>query len=219
MMKEPGNISHKITGGVYLVLDPAMEREKLMDTLHQALKGGVQVLQIWNHWPSNFTMKQKAELTDKIVNLAEEYGAPVLINEEWELLKTTRLHGLHFDKIPPDISHIKTSLSRPFLLGVTCSNNLDVIEWANRHQADYISFCSMFPSVSAGNCEIVRPETVQKARERTRLPLFVSGGVTPQNLRELTSLGINGVAVISGILGSESPEKTTANYKKALHNK
>ena len=216
MMSESNTKLHTITGGVYLVLDPAMDRQKLMKALQQALEGGADVLQVWNNWPRGFTIHQKERLVNKIVSLAENCGVPVLINQEWELLKTTRLHGVHFDEIPPDFGLIKRTIDRPFLVGITSSNNLDVIHWANHHQADYISFCSMFPSESAGNCEIVRPETVQEARKRTRLPLFVSGGVTPQNLAEFTGFGINGVAVISGILGSEDPSKAVADYKNAL---
>lgn len=218
MMKKTEYATYKITGGVYLVVDPAKNRTRLMSSLRQALENGVKVLQIWNHWPPDFSTEEKKVLSNEIVDLAEDFGVPVLINEEWELLKTTRLHGVHFDELPADIDRIKKELNRSILLGVTCSNNLEIIDWANRHQADYISFCSMFPSVSAGSCEIVRPETVQKARERTQLPLFVSGGVTPQNLRGLIKLGIHGVAVISGILSSESPDKATLEYKQALLN-
>jgi thiamine-phosphate pyrophosphorylase len=216
MMKESRSSIRKITGGVYLVLNPAMDRSKMMHTLQQALEGGVDVLQIWNNWPRGFSSHEKEILANDIVNLAENFEVPVLINQEWEMLKNTRLHGVHFDEIPPDFGHIKKELTRPFLQGVTCSNNLEVIDWANRFEVDYISFCSMYPSKSAGNCEIVRPETVHKAREYTHLPLFVSGGVTPQNLLPLKKLGIDGVAVISGILDSHDPCKAAADYRKAL---
>ncbi len=218
MMKESRSMLRKITGGVYLVLNPAMDRSKIMHTLQQALEGGVDVLQIWNNWPRGFSSNEKEMLADEIVSLAENYEVPVLINQEWEMLKSTRLHGVHFDEIPPDFEYLKKELARPFLQGVTCSNNLEVIYWANRHEAGYISFCSMFPSKSARNCEIVRPETVHKAREHTQLPLFVSGGVTPQNLQQLKKLGIDGVAVISGILNSQDPRKAVTDYKKALQN-
>src|SRR5690625_5325503 len=74
--------------------------------------------------------------------LARPYGSPVLINEEWELLKTTDLDGVHFDKVPADIGKIREALHRDFILGITCSNDLEIIRWANQKRADYISFCS-----------------------------------------------------------------------------
>lgn len=205
-----------LTGGLYLVADPSMDKKELLYKLDEALFAGVQVVQIWNHWPSSFDRVQKEKLISEVMALAGPYGSPVLINEEWELLKTTDLDGVHFDKVPADIGKIREALHRDFILGITCSNDLEIIRWANQKRADYISFCSMFPSSSAGSCEIVDAQTVKKAREITDLPLFVSGGITPENLPELTELPISGVAVISGILGSESPGKNTEAYKKQI---
>lgn len=216
MMKHTKTKAQQITGGIYLVLDPSMKRIKLMDRLRQSLESGVDLLQIWNHWPKGFSKTDKEALADEICELAREYSVPVLINEDWKLLGSTRLDGVHFDSIPSNIDHVQSQLDDTALMGITCSNNLDVVKWAVEHSADYISFCSMFPSVSAGACEIVKPETVKKARELSSLPLFVSGGITPKNLGKLLHLGIDGVAVISGILNSDKPDEAIADYKRVL---
>ncbi len=206
----------QITGGLYLVLDPSMERNDLLEKLEQALKGGVEIIQVWNHWPDSFSLKDKEELVAAILNTTSDYQAPVLINEEWELLKTTGLHGVHFDEIPDEYQQIREEIDRDFIAGITCSNKLNVIRWADQNDFDYISFCAMFPSGSVDSCEIVQPETVRKAREITDLPLFVSGGITPDNLPDLQDLDFQGVAVISGILGSDSPHEAAGNYRTIL---
>ncbi len=207
----------KIKGGVYLVIDPAMDEEVLLDKVAQALEGGVQVLQIWNHWPKYFALADKLDLIEAILKLCAKYNIPTLINQEWELLKHTDLDGIHFDNIPEGYEAIKQEINKPFICGITCSNNLQVIQWAEQHQLDYVSFCSMFPSNSVETCEIVRPETVKKAREITQMPLFLSGGITTGNLATLKEMDFNGVAVISGILSAESPQASAAAYQNALH--
>src|SRR5690625_7532129 len=78
-------------GGLYLVADPSMDKKELLYKLDEALFAGVQVVQIWNHWPSSFDRVQKEKLISEVMALARPYGSPVLINEEWELLKTTDL--------------------------------------------------------------------------------------------------------------------------------
>lgn len=206
-----------LTGGLYLVADPSMEREVLLDKLDEALLAGVRVVQIWNHWPASFERAEKEKLISEIITLARPGGCPVLINDEWELLKTTGLDGVHFDKVPADIEKIREAVNRDFILGITCSNKLEIIRWADQKQADYISFCSMFPSSSVGSCDIVDAHTVKKAREITDLPLFASGGITPGNLPELAELPINGVAVISGILGSDTPGENTKAYTEQIN--
>ncbi|MDX1642675.1 MAG: thiamine phosphate synthase [Balneolaceae bacterium] len=209
--------SKKIISGVYLVLDPSVQRNVLMDKLKEALQGGIDIIQIWNHWPDSFSADDKEQVIDQILSISNDYNVPVLINEDWELLKDKELDGIHFDHIPDHFSKIKTEVEKDFIAGITCSNDLDVIRWADENNFDYISFCSMFPSSSVDSCEIVRLETVRKAREITELPLFVSGGITTENLPELEKLDFEGVAVISGILNSDSPRESTNEYKELLH--
>jgi thiamine-phosphate pyrophosphorylase len=207
----------QITGGVYLVLDPSMNRALLLQKVKEALEGGADVLQIWNNWPVTYTCSDKHSLIQDIVAIAAGYQVPVLINEEWQLLKGTGLSGVHFDSVPSDFETLKAELNRDFVCGITCSNDLEVIRWADKHQLDYVSFCAVFPSLSAGSCEIVQPATIREARQITRIPLFLSGGITTENMDKLRELDFNGVAVISGILNAASAKESAAAYKQALN--
>lgn len=202
--------------GVYLVIDPSADRSTLPGKVWQALEGGVSLLQIWNHWPDSINQSGKKELITSIQNMAAGFEVPVLINQEWELLKSTRLDGVHFEEVPDDYPQIQQEVGRDFIAGITCSNDLKIVRWAEEYELDYISFCAMFPSPSVSSCEIVRPETVRRARQITGLPLFLSGGITPGNLGRLGELDFNGVAVISGILDAEDPLRTAKAYKQAL---
>lgn len=202
--------------GVYLVVDPAMNQSLLLDRVEQALEGGVSILQVWDHWPDGMQQADKEQLITYLIGMADDYNVPVLINEAWELLKATDLDGVHFDAIPDNYDEIKEEVGRHFMAGITCSNDLEVIKWANEHDFDYASFCAMFPSPSVGSCEIVHPETVRRARQITDMPLFLSGGITPEKIAGLDGLEFNGVAVISGILKDDEPRKQASNYKKAL---
>ncbi len=205
--------------GVYLVVDPAVDRPILLEKTRRALEGGVGILQIWNHWPEEVGEEGKVQLVKDILEVADAYDVPVLINEEWELLKSTELAGVHFDEIPAGFGRIRSEAGRDFIAGITCSNDLETVKWADENELDYISFCAMFPSPSVDSCEIVRPETVQKARELTDIPLFLSGGITPDSIGELRVLDFNGVAVISGILNSEEPRQKAEEYVKAVGSK
>jgi len=211
-------MKNKMTiGGVYLVLNPSMNKPTLLRKLKEALEGGVRMVQVWNNWPGSFSLSAKQDLIQAILHITSAYKVPLLINEEWELLKDTELAGVHFDKIPEDYEAIKYRIKRDFICGITCSNDLEVIHWAEQNQLDYISFCAMFPSSSADSCEIVRSETVKQAREITQIPFFLSGGITPENMVGLQELDFSGVAVISGILNAASPKKSTFAYTNALN--
>jgi thiamine-phosphate pyrophosphorylase len=212
-------INKRVLSGIYLVVDPSVDRTILLDKVQRALKGGVGILQIWNNWPEKIEQEEKEALVESILDIAEEYEVPVLINDDWELLKTTRLAGVHFEKVPIDMEQIRSEVGRDFSTGRTCSNNLKIVMWADNYNLDYISFCAMFPSPSVDGCEIVDPDAVQEAREITDIPFFLSGGITPENIGELSKLDFEGVAVISGILQSDRPAKAASEYKQALNKK
>ena len=205
-----------ITGGLYLVANPAMQDDELLKKIKQAVAGGVRVIQIWNNWPDHFDHQDKKVLIDKILNLVERWGIPVLINEAYELLAETGLHGVHFDQIPAAFDQIRTQLNDQHLLGLTCGNDRSTALWAEKHEFDYISFCSMFPSRSVDSCDIVNPEMVKEVRSVTKLPIFLSGGITVNNLKQFAHLDFDGVAVISGLLEDENPKQQAQKYQKIL---
>lgn len=206
-----------ISGGLYLVLDPAKDISVVIDKLKQALEGGTEIVQIWNNWRGDHSSTAKEQIIKAVVMEARKYEAPVLINEEWQLLKRTDLDGVHFDAFPDDIERIREEVNRDFIVGVTCSNDLEVVRKAAAHSLDYVSFCAMFPSTSVDSCDIVHPETVKKAREMINMPLFLSGGITSHNMEQLRDLDFDGVAVISGILSAEAPAEAAAQYKNSMN--
>lgn len=203
----------KIRGGLYLVVDPSMAQPLLQDKLTAAIEGGVSVVQIWNNWEANI---DKQAVVNAVCSVAHARNIPVLINDDWELLQTTELDGVHFDVIPNELKYIRQNIARPIFVGITCGNDLSRIEWANKNDCDYVSFCSMFPSVSAGACEIVTKDTVQHARAMTTLPIFLAGGITLHNLQELANTGLDGVALISAIMHSNDPQKAAQNFLAQL---
>jgi thiamine-phosphate pyrophosphorylase len=208
-------ITNPIRGGIYLVLDPGMEQELLLTKLSAALAAGINVVQIWNNWPAGI---DKLKWIEAIAGLCSTYHIPLLINEEWQLLAQCHdLQGVHFDAIPANYKEIQQAIGRPFLSGITCSGNLETVEWAHQHGFDYVSFCAMFPSPSAGSCDIVMPQTVKQARGMTGMPIFVSGGITPENIMLLKKeTPFDGVAVISGILSADNPQQKVKEYQQAL---
>jgi thiamine-phosphate pyrophosphorylase len=212
---EMTRLSYKIKGGIYLVIDPAMERDLLFEKLSAALKGGLAAVQIWNNWPQGI---DKLSWIEAVAGLTRFYKVPLLVNEEWQLLnQSPYLNGVHFDKVPIGWEAIRELVGRSFLAGITCTGDLATVIWADSNQLDYISFCAMFPSPSAGSCDMVMPATVKKARALTKIPIFVSGGITPENILLLKKeISFDGVAVISGILSANNPEQKVKLYKDAL---
>src|SRR5690554_7717854 len=109
------NKNMKIKGGVYLVLDPSVDKQILLEKLEQALQGGVRLLQIWNNWPDSFQLADKHRLIEAIRLVARDYGGPFIINEDWELLENDALSGIHFDRLPANYAARQSKIRRDFI--------------------------------------------------------------------------------------------------------
>lgn len=196
------HMKKKIGEGVYLVIDPSMQQEELLAKLREISKYPLAAVQVWDNFPPGLDPKC---LIANIVEIFDPVEVPVLINNRWELLRYASLDGVHFDTVPSGFDALKEEWGKNVILGITCTNDLSRVEWANAKGLDYLSFCSMFPSSSAGVCELVSPATVKAAQEMTSLPIYLAGGIKPDKISELIGLDYAGVAVISGIMSSERP--------------
>ena len=204
----------RISGGIYLVVDPAMQERELLRRLGEALEeNGMAAVQVWDNFTS-FVEPEK--IIQQICHLCHQKEVPVLINNRWELLKRTDADGLHLDEISKNIEEIKAEVGQDMIIGITCNNDLSVIEWANASHLDYVSFCSVFVSSTSNSCDLVDFERIREARKITSMPIFLAGGINKRNVEELKGLDFDGIAIISGIMASENPNKATKEFGIAL---
>ncbi len=205
-----------LRGGIYLVLDPALAREKLLQGLKQALQSGkVCAVQLWDHLKG---VENKETLIGEIKAVCSEAEVALLVNNNRQMLEEYGFDGIHFDTMPADqLYDIQRDAGRRILVGLTLGNDLSPLRSAGAKALDYVSFCSVFPSASAGACEIVSRETIQEARTLTHLPVFLSGGINLSTISELEGLAFEGVAVISGVMSDPDPRKATESLHQSLN--
>ncbi len=200
----------QIKEGLYLVVDPEMEKTVLIDKLRQIMeKSEIAAVQVWDNFKN---IENQISLINEICKICKNYKVPVLLNNNWNLLSRTEASGVHFDEIPNNFKEIKKNISANALLGLTCNNDLETVRWAETNMLDYISFCSIFPSSTANSCDLVDFEIIKEARKITEMPIFLAGGIKPSNMHLLKELDFEGVAVISGIMSAENPSISAENY-------
>jgi thiamine-phosphate pyrophosphorylase len=202
-----------IQSGIYLIIDPSMDEEILFSKLNQIIKEKIAAIQIWDNFKENQNVE---ELLLKIYEKTSLNNFPLIINNRWEYLKQIPLDGIHFDEIPENFNEIKKEINHNFITGTTCNNDLSTIEYAEGHQFDYLSFCSMFPSKTANSCGMVNFETVQKAKSIFTGKIFLAGGIDLNNIENLDELNYDGIAVISGIMSAENPSETIKKYHQKI---
>lgn len=199
--------------GLYLVVDPSVSNRKLLVTVKKALRGGVDLLQLWA--PSEYSGKI-SEIAQSLLDLANQSRVPLIINNDLQLAKDTGAHGVHMDQYEMTPSEIRRSLGSQSIVGYTLGNDLKRLKWAEKMGADYVSFCAVFPTSSVSQCEIVPLDSIRLAKSMARIPIFASGGITLDNVRSVLEAGADGIAVISAILKAQDPEQIAKSFKKII---
>lgn len=208
------SVNNKKQKSIYLVLNPQMQEDLLIERLNLIIDKGISYIQIWD----NFMKGQDiGKMITEIHSISSAHQVPLLINNHWKYLRDFPLDGVHFDSLPANLTEIKQNINKDFIIGVTCGNDLSVIELAAEQNVDYISFCSLFPSLSARNCEIVELKNIEKARQIFKKSIFLSGGIVPENIYKLADLDYDGIALISGLMSVETPQTIIEEYKKRLN--
>jgi thiamine-phosphate pyrophosphorylase len=200
----------ELKDGIYLVIDPSLDLTTLLAKLKSALEGGLAAVQIWDHLPE----EKEDPIISSVAELCALYHVPVIINNKWSFVLKYNLAGVHFDIPPVDITSIQEKLPDSTLYGLTTNNEIESIQWAEQYGFQYISFCSMFPSSTANSCDLVEPESIHRAKQHFSGKIFASGGITHQTISNLTSLPLNGVAIVSGIMSSDDPKTAVLTYHK-----
>lgn len=197
--------------GIYLVADAALDLDKLHAKLSDAFSAGVKLLQLYN------TDKTNSHNILHTKQLCELHQVTLIFSNHWKLALKYQVDGVHFDEIPEQMHAINEELPPHFIKGLTLGNDLGKIAQAESFQFDYFSFCSLFPSSSAGDCEIVDFDSILKAKKLTKLPLFAAGGINLQNIKRLAQLPLNGIALISSIMEAEDTQKAVKLFSNELN--
>jgi len=200
--------------GLYLVVAPILPVDRLLLATGKALRGGVDLLQLI---VGDETSKMRA-FAKSLSNLTKKHKTPFLINGSISLAKEIDADGLHFDNYDTSPTEAKLALGRECIVGYTLSNELERLKWAEEAGADYVSFCSVFPTCYPTQCQTVSVETVKTARSRTALPIFASGGINPDNAHLVLEAGVDGIAVTSALLKAKDPEQTARLLNEIIHN-
>lgn len=195
------------------MVDPTISPDKLLDAVEKALKGGVDILQLWKAGQSKSGI---AELAKDLLNLANEYTTPLIVNDDLQLAKDVGAHGVHLDGYDVTPMDVRRALGEKSVVGYTVGTDLQWVKWAEAVGADYVSFCSVFPTPSAVQCDIVPLNTIRSAKSGARIPIFVSGGITLSNVHLVLETGIDGIAVISSILQAEDPQQVAKSFKTII---
>jgi len=200
--------------GLYLVADLSLPEQKLIRAVESAVRGGAQIVQIWN--VAKAGEESTFKICDTITSVVGKASVPLIVHNDLNLAKRMGANGIHFDEFHTSANDARKVLGPDAIVGYTCGNNQDMVRKAKSLGADYISFCAVFQSPSVVSCEIVPLESVRQAKRIISIPVFASGGITLENAYLVMEAGADGLAIASSILSAKDPEAMARAFRQTI---
>lgn len=183
--------------------------ERLVDVVEQAIKGGATFIQLRE---KNLNEQSFLEEAVELKTLCAKYHVPFVINDNVEIALKIDADGVHVGQSDMETLDVRAKLGPNKIIGVSAQTVEQAI-LAQQHGADYLGVGAVFPTGSKDDADDVSHETLKAICEAVDIPVIAIGGITYENVEQLSGNGLSGIAVISAIFGQEDIKEATTQLK------
>lgn len=196
---------NKIDLSLYLVTDNSDDVEKFLNTIEEAIKGGTTVVQIREKTAATLDFYN---LALKVKEITTKYNVPLIINDRVDVALAVDADGVHVGQsdMPCDIT--RKIIGEDKILGVSAAT-VDEAKKAQADGADYIGSGAVFPTQTKDDADKVTKQELKEIVKSVDIPVVAIGGISLENAHELNDTGIAGLSVVSAIMSSDNPKKSS----------
>ncbi|MBZ2174276.1 thiamine phosphate synthase [Schnuerera sp. xch1] len=196
---------------LYAITDRRWLRQhNLSYEVEEALKGGTTFVQLRE---KNITFDEFVKLAKDIKAVTDKYKVPFVINDNVDIASIIDADGVHIGQDDEGIKTARERLGINKIIGVSASTVKEAIE-AEKNGADYIGVGSIFNTTSKLDADNVSLSTLKEICKSVNIPVVAIGGISNNNILELSGSGIDGVAVISAIFAQVDIKEATRELLK-----
>ena len=196
---------NKLDLSLYLVTDNSDDVDKFLNTIEEGIKGGVTVVQIREKTADTLDFYK---LALKVKEITTRYNVPLIINDRVDVALAIDADGVHVGQsdMPCDIT--RKLIGKDKILGVS-AHTLEEAQKAELDGADYLGCGAIFPTSTKEDANYMTKNELKKLVSGVNIPIVAIGGINLNNAHELKDTGIAGLSVVSAIMSSENPKKSS----------
>lgn len=200
---------------LYLVTNSTDKRnQEFLNIVEDSLKGGVSVVQVREKELDLIPFYEKAKAVKEIT---DKFDVPLIINDRLSIAIALGADGAHVGQDDIDGAVARDILGPDRILGISASTVEEAVK-AEEDGADYIGCGAVFPTSTKDDADSVDIEEFKKIKKAVSIPVVAIGGIKEDNVKELKGSNADGIAVVSAIMDSDNPEKTSENLLNEFKN-
>lgn len=191
---------------LYLVTDEkACKGKDFYESVEASIRGGAKIVQLRE---KNMDTRDFFKRALKLKEICHKHGVDFVINDRLDIAMAVDADGVHLGQSDMPIEKAKEILGHKKIIGISAKNMEEALE-AQKYGADYIGVGAIFATDTKKDSGLIDLETLKDMTNQINIPVLAIGGIGLGKLGYLKDTGIDGICVISDILGSDDPEKRT----------
>lgn len=205
--------SIKINYTLYLVTDRGcLASRDLCASIEEAILGGVTLVQLRE---KNVSSREFLEIATNIKAITSRYEVPLIINDRLDIAQAVDAEGLHIgqDDLPLPIARKIWGPNK--IIGVS-AHTLEEALLAQEQGADYLGVGAIYPTPTKADAQHVTLDQLAQIKKSVSIPIVGIGGINETNAREVMATGIDGVSVVSAILGKQDIREAAGKLLKEI---
>ncbi|WP_281298099.1 thiamine phosphate synthase [Flavobacterium limnophilum] len=193
--------------------------EEQLYNIHQALDNGCDWIQMRFKYQKP---KKTFALAEAIKFLCEEYLANFIVNDNVDLAKNFDADGVHLGLSDMGVAEAREILGKTKIIGATANTLEDIIRQVN-YGCDYIGLGPFQYTKTKNNLSPILglegyQSIISKLKEQQiQIPIYAIGGITLENVDDLMTTGVHGIAVSGIITKSDQKNKLITELNEKLY--
>ncbi|KAI9801130.1 MAG: hypothetical protein M1833_002998 [Piccolia ochrophora] len=228
---------------LYLVTDSTPEilkGQNLVEIVEAAIDGGVTVVQYRNKSSPTLEVIRTCK---EIHEVTKRQNVPLIINDHLDVAVAVDAEGVHIGQDDIDIRTARSIVGSDKIIGVTVSSVEEAIQ-AVENGADYLGIGTIFATPTKRNTDAIigtgkllsslclknaltfaaGTKNILEAISslKRNVATVVIGGINHKNVQRVlfqsksSSKGLDGVAVVSAIIGAENPKEAASKLRRLV---
>lgn len=191
----------RVDYSLYLCTDRGlMTSDTIEEGVELAIKGGATIVQLRE---KQCLGREFLALARSVKEVTDAYEIPLIINDRVDIALAVDADGVHLGQNDIPAAAAREILGEHKIIGVS-ANNEDLALRAQKDGADYIGVGDVFGTSTKENTRHVSMERLKSIRKTVKIPMVAIGGIHAGNIEQLRGTGIDGIAVVSAVLGARN---------------
>ena len=206
-------MKNNIDLSLYLVTDrKCLKNKDLKSAIEEAILGGVTLVQLREKSSDSLELFNIAKEVKKIT---DKHNIPLIIDDRIDIAMAVDAAGVHLgqEDIPCNVA--RKILGSDKIIGVSAHNIKEALK-AKSDGADYLGCGSVFNTSTKNNVTSLKIQELREIKEKVNIPVVAIGGINEKNVLELRGTGIDGIAIVSAILGKDNIKRAAEELKYTI---